>query len=124
MAFTCFALPEREQGLFSGVRNTFYRVANIAAQGGLVILVGRIQRRTSRDVIFWSGGICRCGGDVRALTFITASFCRARRVTWREKLKWAKKAAEFRRDIVEILSQTSGYLLPWRFCFCYLVFEA
>src|SRR5690242_3054280 len=35
--FYMLALVEGDQALFSGVRNTFYRVANIAAQGALVI---------------------------------------------------------------------------------------
>jgi MFS transporter, PAT family, beta-lactamase induction signal transducer AmpG len=47
------ALPEREQALFSGVRNTFYRLANIAAQGLLIILAGWIQERTGSYVTAW-----------------------------------------------------------------------
>ena len=52
--FYLLALPEREQALFSGVRNTFYRLANIAAQGGLVILVGKIQARTGSYATAWT----------------------------------------------------------------------
>jgi PAT family beta-lactamase induction signal transducer AmpG len=51
--FYLLALPEREQALFSGVRNTFYRVANIAAQGALIITVGYFQRRTASYVTAW-----------------------------------------------------------------------
>ena len=39
--FYMLATTEREQAFFSGIRNTFYRVAMIAAQGGLVILRGK-----------------------------------------------------------------------------------
>jgi PAT family beta-lactamase induction signal transducer AmpG len=51
--FYLLALPERQQALFSGVRNTFYRVANIAAQGGLIVLVGQIQARTGSYTSAW-----------------------------------------------------------------------
>jgi len=51
--FYLLALPERQQALFSGVRNTFYRVANIAAQGGLILLVGWAQARTGSYVSAW-----------------------------------------------------------------------
>ncbi|MDE3099946.1 MAG: MFS transporter [Verrucomicrobiota bacterium] len=46
--FYMLALAERQQAAFSGIRNTFYRVANIAAQGGLVALVGTLYN-DSRD---------------------------------------------------------------------------
>ena len=40
--FYMLATTEREQSIFIGIRSLFYRVATIAAQGGLVILVGKI----------------------------------------------------------------------------------
>ena len=52
--FYLLALPERQQALFSGVRNTFYRVANIAAQGGLIVLVGVLQERTGSFTTAWT----------------------------------------------------------------------
>ena len=45
---------EREQALFSGVRNTFYRVASITGQGLLVMLAGKIQERTGNPALAWS----------------------------------------------------------------------
>jgi PAT family beta-lactamase induction signal transducer AmpG len=44
--FYMLANNEREQALFSGVRNTFYRVATITGQGLLVMLAGYIQSHT------------------------------------------------------------------------------
>jgi len=67
--FYLLALPEREQALFSGVRNTFYRVANIAAQGGLVILVGRIQRRTGSYATAWMVAFALVAGILLAFGF-------------------------------------------------------
>ena len=51
--FYILALPEREQALFSGVRNTFYRVAGVAAQGGLVIFVGWMHAVTGNYATSW-----------------------------------------------------------------------
>jgi MFS transporter, PAT family, beta-lactamase induction signal transducer AmpG len=46
--FYMLGLPEHHQSAFVGVRNTFYRLAMIAGQGGIVILAGTIEQ--------WSGG--------------------------------------------------------------------
>jgi MFS transporter, PAT family, beta-lactamase induction signal transducer AmpG len=51
--FYMLALAEGEQSFFVGIRNTFYRVATICAQGLLVILAGRIQARTGDLVLAW-----------------------------------------------------------------------
>jgi len=52
--FYMLALPEREQSFFIGVRNFFYRVAMISAQGLLVMAAGEIQQRTGSKVLGWS----------------------------------------------------------------------
>jgi PAT family beta-lactamase induction signal transducer AmpG len=52
--FYLLALPERQQALFTGVRSTFYRVANITAQGGLILLVGWAQARTGSYLTAWT----------------------------------------------------------------------
>lgn len=52
--FYMLATTEREQAFYSGIRNTFYRVAWIAAQGGLVILAGVLQGRTGSFPLAWS----------------------------------------------------------------------
>ncbi|HLX94973.1 MAG TPA: MFS transporter [Verrucomicrobiae bacterium] len=52
--FYMLATTEREQAFFSGIRNTFYRVAMIIAQGGLVILAGKIQECTGSFSTAWS----------------------------------------------------------------------
>jgi len=46
-------LAERQQAFFVGVRNTFYRFANIGAQGGLVVLAGVVLRRTENPALAW-----------------------------------------------------------------------
>ena len=51
--FYMLAATEHEQSFFMGVRMVFYRVASIGAQGGLVILAGRIYRRTGNYAVAW-----------------------------------------------------------------------
>jgi PAT family beta-lactamase induction signal transducer AmpG len=55
--FYLLALSEHYQTFFSGVRNTFYRVAMIGAQGGLVILVARWFRQYVNYVEAWRLGL-------------------------------------------------------------------
>ncbi len=52
--FYMLALTEHDQAFFSGIRSTFYRVAMICGQGGLVILAGKIHARTGSFAFAWS----------------------------------------------------------------------
>ena len=52
--FYMLALPQHEQAAFVGVRSTFYRLANIGGQGGLVYLAGELQERTGSMTTAWS----------------------------------------------------------------------
>jgi len=47
------ALPTHQQAAFVGIRSTFYRVANIAGQGGLVYLAGEVAERSGSAVVAW-----------------------------------------------------------------------
>jgi len=47
------ALPVHQQAAFVGVRSTFYRVAMIAGQGGLVFLAGTLQHTTGSTPRAW-----------------------------------------------------------------------
>jgi len=60
--FYMLATTEREQAIFSGVRNTFYRVATICGQGLLVILAGTIQRRSGNVTLAWSVALAVASG--------------------------------------------------------------
>jgi len=59
--FYLLGLDEGEQSLFVGIRNTAYRIAMIAGQGGLLILVGKIQEFTGSTVQAWSIGFIIAG---------------------------------------------------------------
>ena len=52
--FYILANSERQQAAFSGVRNTFYRVAMIVAQGQLVVLAGKIHAQTGSFTTAWA----------------------------------------------------------------------
>jgi MFS transporter, PAT family, beta-lactamase induction signal transducer AmpG len=52
--FYMLALKTHQQAAFVGVRSTFYRIANIAGQGGLVYLAGELTERTGSAASAWS----------------------------------------------------------------------
>ncbi len=60
--FYMLALPQHEQAAFVGVRSTFYRLANIAGQGGLVYLAGKLTERTHDVGYAWSVVMVVAGG--------------------------------------------------------------
>ncbi len=51
--FYLLALPQGQQSAFVGVRSTFYRLASLSAQGGLVYLAGLWQEKTGSVVQAW-----------------------------------------------------------------------
>src|SRR3954467_11873255 len=52
--FYLLALPQHQQAAFVGVRSTFYRLAMIAGQGGLVYLAGTLQEKAGDVTRAWS----------------------------------------------------------------------
>lgn len=60
--FYMLGLDEGEQSLFVGIRNTAYRIAMIAGQGGLLILVGLLEKQFGSAVRAWSLGFLVAGG--------------------------------------------------------------
>ena len=52
--FYMLAQPPRTQAAFVGVRSTFYRLAMIAGQGGLVFLAGWLQQRLGNVALAWA----------------------------------------------------------------------
>ena len=51
--FYMLALPQKTQAAFVGVRSTFYRLAMIGGQGGLVYLAGWLAERSGGVVAAW-----------------------------------------------------------------------
>lgn len=52
--FYMLALPAHEQASFIGIRSTFYRIAMISGQGGLVMLAGQLEKTSGGIVFAWS----------------------------------------------------------------------
>lgn len=52
--FYMLALPQHQQAAFVGVRSTFYKVAMIAGQGGLVYLAGKLTEASGDPGMAWS----------------------------------------------------------------------
>ena len=52
--FYIIALPDKEQELYVGVRNTFYRIGMVIGQGGLVLLAGYMQNMAKEGVLDFS----------------------------------------------------------------------
>lgn len=48
------ALDERRQAAYVGVRSTFYRIASVIGQGGLVILAGILETKYANISLAWS----------------------------------------------------------------------
>ena len=52
--FYMLGLPPHQQASFIGIRNTFYRIAMITGQGGLVMLAGYLEDTTANIPYSWS----------------------------------------------------------------------
>lgn len=61
------SLPQKQQASFVGVRSTFYRLANIAGQGGAVYLAGKLTERTGDVAYAWSVVLFIIGGMFLAM---------------------------------------------------------
>jgi PAT family beta-lactamase induction signal transducer AmpG len=78
--FYMLALTEHDQAFFSGIRSTFWRVAMICGQGGLVILAGTMHARTGSFALAWSmafalgAGIFLCLGVYHRLVLPRPAF--------------------------------------------------
>ncbi|MBD5317328.1 MAG: AmpG family muropeptide MFS transporter [Bacteroides sp.] len=52
--FYMLGLSEHQQSLFVGIRTTFYRLAILAGQGGIVVMAGRLEEATGNIPLAWS----------------------------------------------------------------------
>ena len=117
--FYMLALPQNQQSAFVGVRSTFYRLANIAGQGGLVYLAGQLTERTHDVGYAWSVVLFVTGGMFLALwawhTFILPRPVSDHKVAKSDnyiKEYFSTFAAFFgRRDIVLVLAFILTYRL-------------
>jgi PAT family beta-lactamase induction signal transducer AmpG len=52
--FYMLGLPQEKQSFFSGIRNTFYRIATVFSSGFLVMLANKLGHHFGNDAIAWS----------------------------------------------------------------------
>ena len=52
--FYILALPQEKQSFFSGIRNTFYRIATVFSSGFLVMLANKLGHRLGSNTLAWS----------------------------------------------------------------------
>ena len=52
--FYLLALPGEKQSFFIGIRSTFYRLAMISGQGGIVVFAGLMETSTGNNQVSWS----------------------------------------------------------------------
>jgi PAT family beta-lactamase induction signal transducer AmpG len=117
--FYMLALPQKTQAAFVGVRSTFYRLAMIAGQGGLVYLAGRLAERTGDPVAAWQWVFVLLGasfGMLSAWHLWALPRPAADRPAPRSGRLWADFVAVFaaffrRDDILRVLA----FLLLYRF---------
>jgi PAT family beta-lactamase induction signal transducer AmpG len=65
--FYMLALPQEKQSFFSGIRNTFYRIATVFSSGVLVMIANWIARRSGSEQTGWSATFAITGAIMLAL---------------------------------------------------------
>ena len=65
--FYMLGLPQEKQSFFSGIRNTFYRIATVFGSGILVMLAGNIARNSGDSRLAWSSTFAVTGIIMLAL---------------------------------------------------------
>lgn len=62
------ALSEEKQSFFIGIRSTFYRLAVISGQGGIVVVAGLLETSTGNNQLSWSWALIVVGAVLGLLT--------------------------------------------------------
>ena len=65
--FYMLGLPQEKQSFFSGIRNTFYRIATVFSSGILVMLANRLGHSLGSDTLAWSATFATTGIIMLAL---------------------------------------------------------
>ncbi len=116
--FYMLALPQNKQAAFVGVRSTFYRLANIAGQGALVYVAGKLTERTGDVAYAWSVSLGILGAIFLSL-WVYHMFILPRPATDQKVIKSDNYIKEYfstfaafftRKDILLVL----GFILTFR----------
>lgn len=92
------SLNTHQQASFVGVRSTFYRIASVIGQGGLVMLAGYFETQTENNVLSWSYIFYLLSGFFLIVSFYHYfSLPQAKK----EKEKEPQTASSFLKDFIE-----------------------
>jgi MFS transporter, PAT family, beta-lactamase induction signal transducer AmpG len=117
--FYMLALPQSTQAAFVGVRSTFYRLAMIAGQGGLVYLAGLLTKRLGTATAAWAWVFA-----VLALLFFAAALYHLWALPRPASDKPTAQSPHFWRDFVAVfaaffkhpdITRILAFLLLYRF---------
>lgn len=108
-------LDSHEQSLYVGIRSTFYRIATIAGQGGLLALAGLLETYTRRIAYSWSLTFYFLSAVFIALTlYHTAFLPRAARDIPSEKVAVGRLLRDFTETVISFFRKPQ--------CFAALLF--
>ena len=97
-------LSEGDQSLFVGIRNTFYRIASIAGQGGLLIVAGILEKSTGTVRTAWS------------MTFLTAAIIMVLLAIYH--IKALPKPSDDIHSITSVKQLFIGFIHTFKTYFC------
>ena len=97
-------LSEGDQSLFVGIRNTFYRIASIAGQGGLLIVAGILEKSTGTVRTAWS------------LTFLTAAIIMILLAIYH--IKALPKPSDDIHSVTSVKQLFIGFIYTFKTYFC------
>lgn len=90
-------LTPHEQAAYVGVRSTFYRIASVIGQGGLVMLAGKLEESTGNVAASWSWVFL-----ILSVFFLTVSFYHSRNLPRpaADRPNGSTKAGDIMREFV------------------------
>ena len=97
-------LSEGDQSLFVGIRNTFYRIASIAGQGGLLIVAGILEKSTGTVRTAWS------------MTFLTAAIIMILLAIYH--IKALPKPSDDIHSVTSVKQLFIGFIYTFKTYFC------
>ncbi len=119
--FYILGLPQEKQSFFSGIRNTFYRIATVFSSGILVMLANRLGHNLGSNTLAWSATFAITGAIMLALWFYHAKAMPTPEKDIARTTKSIKSAFYNYGDIIKTYFQKPGiwqallFLLLFRF---------
>lgn len=117
--FYLLALPGEKQSFFIGIRSTFYRLAMISGQGGIVVFAGLMETSTGDNAVSWSSSLIVVAAVLGVLTLVNYVFT--------PRIKEERGVSEGWSGIKEVFIsffQKKQVILALTFILCYRLGES